>query len=117
MEFSWIDELVSSEKVFGSHITDHVKRNLQTDKAEQIMNKMVDCKQEYLNIVNLWEESRNYKTFEAEQNATRLIRKHTIQRDKLYRELKVLLWGEENVRQDELRDEQKWKEINKEIIF
>jgi hypothetical protein len=121
MEFSWLDELVSSEKVFGSQLITEVKSNLQTPEAEQIMETLVEYKKEYLLVEQIWEASEKIAypklkdQWAAEREAAMLIRKHTRRRDAFYRMLIVLMRGEETVKEAERQNEETWKKVDKYI--
>ena len=122
MEVSWLDELVSTERLFGTQLITEVKSKLQTNESEQIMETLVKYKQEYLLLHQLWEDSYKInhpnlqERWNAEQEAALLIRYHTRQRDAFYRELLVLMRGEETVKKSERQTEQHFNEIYHELI-
>ena len=84
MELSWIDELVSAERVLPNWLITEIKAHLHTN-GDELMVKMVA-----------------YKSACMEQRLD-------ASTSNLLREILVLTRGEEKVRQGEIADAQKWK--------
>ena len=113
-----MDELIWAEQVFTSEWMTELKPCLQLPHADQIMETLVLYKKERLLVDKVWDDyysiPKNYAPkdqYKADVEASELIRLHTGRRDQFWRELRVLVEGEERVRQSELQEEQTWKEF------
>jgi len=106
MELSWMDELVNAEGVLPEWLISEIKTKLHTN-GDELMEKMVAYKSECLWIKELIANSHlhDYKYFQKKQRI----------RDKLRRELMVLLRGEEAVKNAEMAEEKRWKDTYQEV--
>ena len=114
---SWLDELVSAERVLPSWLTTEIKSNLHTN-GDALIEKMIEYKSSCIHTERIQEESARItrethpiqkERWDAEYEASRLHRTYEIRNRALFRELLVLLRGEDHVKQSEVETERRWK--------
>jgi Rps23 Pro-64 3,4-dihydroxylase Tpa1-like proline 4-hydroxylase len=110
MNLSWIDELVSAEKVLPSSLITEIKKKLHSDKADEIMEKMVEYKWAHITSLQIQQDiteethPNQQERWIADYKSHLAYRTQKQIRDTLSRELMVLLRGEETVKREELED-------------
>lgn len=114
---SWLDELISAEKILPSWLITEIKSHLHTN-GDVIIEKMIDYKLACLCSERLEEESSRIteethpiqkERWDAEYQVTQIHRTHERYKSVLYREMMVLLRGEEIVKQSEVELQRRWK--------
>jgi hypothetical protein len=117
---SWLDELVSAEQVLPSWLITEIKTHLHTN-GDEVIDKMIDYKLACLHSERLQEDydriteethPNQTERWDAEYKVTRLQRTHERYKSVLYREMLVLLRGEDRVKQSEVELQRRWKDFD-----